>query len=103
MSDLFKALSTALLGVDFELKKMPEFPMEAVIYFLLRDGKVVYVGQTTNLLNRMMWHVREKQFHEVFYFACPGDLARRLYFEQKLINAFKPELNKTIQQSPVCG
>lgn len=46
-----------------------DFDRECFVYFLLRDGEVVYVGQTTIGLSRIRQH-KDKVFDEVYVLRC---------------------------------
>lgn len=58
-----------------EIKSLPVelFKPKACIYHLVKDNEVVYVGQTTNLLQRLAAHIRDKQFDAVNYREVPFD------------------------------
>ena len=48
---------------------------DTVIYHLLLDGVVVYVGKTTSVINRLKSHKgqNEKKYDEVEFFSVSGD------------------------------
>lgn len=47
-----------------------------IIYFLLLDGEVVYVGQTKDIFTRTMSHMKsDKIFNEISIFDVPLDEA----------------------------
>lgn len=64
------------------------------IYFLLMEGEVVYVGQTTNFLARLHKHQRDGKAFDAFSFMqCrPEDLDE---LEATYIDAFLPVYNRT--------
>lgn len=69
-------------------------PMSLVpcIYFLVRDGEVVYVGQTTNLAARLYKHrQRGVDFDSFAQMPCPAEDMDRL--EADYIDALLPEMN----------
>lgn len=68
-------------------------PGEApVVYFLCANGKVVYVGQTTNLRARTKAHVMDgKEFDRVLFMPVPRSDVDQV--EQKLISTMKPKYN----------
>ena len=62
------------------------------VYFLVRESKVVYVGQSTNLGFRICAHAKdEKDFDSVFYMNVPED--NLLAVESAFIAHYKPEYN----------
>lgn len=62
------------------------------VYFLLQDGKVVYVGQSTNVKKRLISHrYTEKQFDSYRVINCAHD--RLLYYEKRWIARFNPIYN----------
>ena len=63
------------------------------IYFLVKDGKIVYVGQSTNIFARVGTHKTDKDFDKAIYFECPSTELDDLEYE--LINILQPEYNKT--------
>ena len=63
------------------------------IYFLLRDDRIVYVGMTTSILQRIYAHRLQKDFDRVLFTECPEHLLRHV--EKALIETLKPELNLT--------
>lgn len=63
------------------------------VYFLCEKGKVVYVGQSVNLLARLQTHFNEglKKFTDVYF--VPVQINQLAKFETSLINHFQPEYN----------
>jgi hypothetical protein len=61
------------------------------VYFLIRDGAVVYVGQTTDLHFRVTRHRRDKRFDRVFYLPVPSEDLNQI--EMEFIRVFCPEYN----------
>lgn len=61
------------------------------IYFLVSFNKVVYVGQSTNLLSRLVSHRSEKEFDRVFYFHYPKDGLSEI--ESSFIRFLRPKYN----------
>lgn len=61
------------------------------IYFLIKDGEVVYVGQTSVGISRPLSH-KDKVFNEIKLIYCErGDLDR---LEDKYIKKYDPIYNK---------
>jgi len=63
------------------------------IYFLVKDEKIVYVGQSTNIFARVGTHKMDKDFDKAVYFECPSTELDDLEYE--LITVLQPKYNKT--------
>lgn len=63
----------------------------SVVYFLIRENKIVYIGQTQDLLTRCNFHESCKDFDRVLYFECAEDQVNEI--ERRLIFEFTPEYN----------
>jgi len=88
-----------------KIKELYEIPIQYVntppgIYFLCKGGKIQYIGQATNVANRVKAHVSEgvKDFDSVFFITCPVGNLNAL--ESSLIKYFKPEANKALKGEP---
>jgi hypothetical protein len=68
------------------------------IYFLLRGGVVVYVGESLFPVKRIMDHRWEglKDFDDARYIPAPKDKAERLRLEAEHILKYRPEYNGRI-------
>jgi hypothetical protein len=64
------------------------------VYFLVKDNKVVYIGQSIRLASRISQHWQEKDFDRILYIPVPKEKLNVI--EGALINHFKPELNSTV-------
>jgi excisionase family DNA binding protein len=66
---------------------------ESGIYFLIKGRKVVYVGQSRNVIVRLAQHVKDskKVFDAWVWFPCPRGKLSRL--ETVYIKKFKPKLD----------
>ena len=64
------------------------------IYFLLDGKEIVYIGQTKNFENRLIQH-SNKNFTGYRFIEC-SDKKRRLLYEARWLNKFKPKYNKLI-------
>jgi hypothetical protein len=64
------------------------------VYFLMQGEEVVYVGQTINLVRRMLEHrtSKYKQFDRVLFIRAPQGVDI-LVVERRLIAELKPRLN----------
>ncbi len=61
------------------------------VYFLIKDGKIVYVGQARNVLSRIGEHIDTKDFDEWTWIAVTLD--RLNITELAYIRHFNPPLN----------
>ena len=75
------------------------------VYFLINKGKVVYIGESEKIINRIENH-RDKVFDDMrvistktFYWL--DDIWFRLYFERRCIYFFQPEYNDKGKSHPV--
>jgi hypothetical protein len=60
------------------------------VYFLIKDDRVVYVGQSVNVFVRISHHVQHKDFDSYAYVNCPRDKLDIL--ESLYIHALSPPL-----------
>lgn len=66
------------------------------IYFLLKDDKVVYVGQSnSSVLGRINSHLKDKVFDEVYYKSFSVENVMDTY-EKKFIMKYRPKFNKEV-------
>jgi hypothetical protein len=81
------------------LFKLPKtlFNSGSCIYFLCKSERVVYVGQSENVHERLVAHMRTKIFDSVFYFRVGANKMNK--YESALISYLKPEYNKTCLSS----
>ena len=68
----------------------------AGIYFLCRDGEVVYVGQSKHVQERILTHIREKQkkFHRTEIFLLPVPESELMRIESEFVTRFRPIYNQ---------
>lgn len=71
---------------------VPACPIMCGVYFLIRDGKVVYVGQSVHISNRIAAHAQRKQFDCWSWLPCEIEGLDAL--ERAYINALMPEDNR---------
>ena len=62
------------------------------VYFLIDVGRIVYVGQSTNISSRVGQHCADKTFTSWASIECPEDF--RLTLERFYIKKFDPPLNR---------
>jgi hypothetical protein len=66
------------------------------IYFLLKNNRVVYVGQSNNnVLGRISSHLKDKEFDEVYYKSFSVENVMDEY-EKKFIMKYRPKFNKEV-------
>jgi hypothetical protein len=78
-----------------ELYRIPEtlFQSGTCVYFLCREGKVVYVGKAENIHSRLIEHHKTKNFDDVFYIRVSANRMSKI--ESSLIAYLRPEYNQT--------
>lgn len=66
-------------------------PCVSGVYFLIKGGEIVYVGQSTNIFCRIGGHLQTKDIDGFSYIECPvSDLD---FLESVYIHKFMPRLN----------
>lgn len=61
------------------------------VYFLFREGKLIYIGRTGNLLQRLIAHRNKRKFDSVYYIPCSKEEVGPI--ERYMIMKFRPEGN----------
>jgi hypothetical protein len=75
-------------------------PALPCVYFLMREGHILYVGQSMNLSARLQQHWADgKRWDRVVYLLVPKEDALRV--EAQWIQALRPPLNRTNGNRPV--
>lgn len=71
------------------------------IYYLLRGNRVVYIGQSTCIINRVSNHfvARKKRFDRFTYMNAPTHMLNEL--ELKEIITYNPEYNKSLPRNNI--
>jgi hypothetical protein len=89
------AIPQELALIGGELREIPVAPFrwETGVYFLVRDGRVVYVGQSVRPLGRLVDHFSgaSKRFDRIFLLPVPLEHLNSL--ESAFIRALRPEYN----------
>lgn len=92
MHDLSSGLTDKRLLTAKEIvKSSGKTPHLTGVYFLIKDGVVVYVGQSVNIISRVAYHVSYKEFDRFAFVRCSKeglDVLESLY-----IHFLQPELN----------
>lgn len=74
---------------------------ECGVYFLVKTGTIIYIGQSRCLFNRLSQHKAHKDFDEVKFIRCEqSELNEKEMFFIKLL---KPELNGEYKNTPDPG
>jgi len=86
---------TILTAAEIIAQRLP-IPGICGVYFLIDNGSIVYVGQSTNVLIRVNDHAREavKKFDSFSYIKCEEHLLDR--FESLYIHVFRPVNNVSV-------
>lgn len=82
-----------MLEID-GIRRFDPFPFPACVYFLIRGGEIIYIGQTTNLIHRLKNHSQKEHkrgFEAVYY--LPTDTGNLKGLEDIYILKFRPPLN----------
>lgn len=69
----------------------PTQPIMTGIYFLISDGRIVYVGQSWNIIVRVASHATTKRFDSWAWIPCDREGLNSL--ERAYLNALLPEYN----------
>jgi hypothetical protein len=79
---------------DFAIEWKLEPPQIIIgVYFLIQDSEIVYVGQSTNVMTRLLQH-KNKEWNGWFCVEC--DMEELTCLEDHYILKFLPKYNKTI-------
>jgi len=96
------AAQPALQGVPADIASLNGrlFDVEgdeaSYVYFLLRRGRVVYVGETcVTVESRVKQHRKDKEFDRVLAMLVPPATRKRI--EDQWIQRLKPEYNRTVR------
>lgn len=93
-------MEETLNNFNYEKILNNSFPINKIfrsgIYFLLKDKKIVYVGQTTRGYCRIFQHINNKDFDSFSYFDC--DKKELSKIESSLILKYRPKYNKVISR-----
>jgi hypothetical protein len=81
----------AAIAMLTPLRQYPMQPPVCVVYFLVADNEVVYVGQSVYLPGRIEEHRKAKKFDRVYYIAVPREHLDAV--ETAFIRQLKPRLN----------
>jgi hypothetical protein len=71
------------------------------IYFLIRDGKVVYVGQSIHIALRVAIHAQTRRFDSWSWVPCEIDSLSKM--ERSYLDAFLPEENMDLATRTLRG
>ncbi len=69
---------------------------DVFVYYLVKDGEVVYVGQTTRGLSRPLTH-NDKDYDEIKFKYCSIDELD--YLEDAMIKKYNPKYNRTVNHA----
>lgn len=74
---------------------LEELYFKPCIYFLKYNNNIVYIGETTSLMNRISQHINEcvKVFDTFSYEVFDGTTKERKHKESVLIRRLKPHYN----------
>lgn len=84
------------MGDDIFSKSIPlDLPkIKSVIYYLIQDDTIVYIGSTSNTLARVFTHLKDKDFNKVTYY--PVEEKDKFDTEASEIVKYKPKYNRSV-------
>ena len=89
--------SKALLDLDKIVGLAKPLPNYSGIYFLLKEGVIMYIGKSKNVLSRLATHESNgRDFAEYTFIPCAVEDLDDM--EMAYISAFRPSGNKLIQE-----
>jgi ERCC4-related helicase len=80
----------------FDQKLFNDFYNRPSVYFLAKDGKIVYIGETKQIAARIHQHFRSKKDFDSFYFCFTSTQKEAERLESMLIQHYMPKLNVQI-------
>lgn len=81
------------LDIPTEHPRWPDSPMLCGIYLLVDDQEIVYIGSSTDVLNRVWTHKRNKSFGELLWLRLPS--AVHPHYEGAFIRSVRPRFNRS--------
>jgi hypothetical protein len=91
LSKKFDIRELAVVTLDDVIYRSQEWTALSAVYFLIKDGRVAYVGQSINVHQRLDEHRKKKSYDRFFILPCEPVHLRAL--EAFYINEFRPEDN----------
>tara|TARA_Y100000034_G_scaffold130767_1_gene190042 strand:+ start:580 stop:1191 length:612 start_codon:yes stop_codon:yes gene_type:complete len=93
MTSAHACLGEELMGEHKIVSKATSVGLSSGVYFLIKDGAVVYVGQSKKLLSRLGSHVRDNlgKFDSYCYITC--DEGKLDALESLYIHLIRPKMN----------
>ena len=85
------------LDTDEVVRNSTPIPPKCGIYFLLKAGRIIYIGKSTNVLSRLGQHANSVDFDTFTVAEC--DIEVLDFVENVMIAKFKPELNKKLKDN----
>ena len=84
---------------DFEIIKasssrVPSERKSNVVYFLIKNSELVYVGRTNNFFWRISWHQEDGKDFDDFRIMEIECKAVTVFVEKFYVTTYKPKLNK---------
>ena len=81
-----------LQTLERQLYELPKYWVSSCVYFLIKNEKIVYIGQSVNVLARKKHHENSKLFDFLFFLPVPE--SNLSICERTFIKHFKPVFNK---------
>jgi hypothetical protein len=89
-----KALSQDLLTTAEVLASATNVPRLRGVYFLIKEGKIVYIGKSPMFPRRLGEHLKTKQIDAYYLLPFDGTDAELALLERRYIHRLQPFLNK---------
>jgi hypothetical protein len=86
-----KLTGKTLLSESAVVKGAMPYSKVCGIYFLVRDKKIIYVGQSIDVFSRISTHRNDKEFDSIAYVPCEPSLLDKM--ESLYIHVLSPHLN----------
>ncbi len=93
-----------LIGYPFSLRDLYYhtgkmfIPKKQGIYHLFKGDKLVYIGMSKNICNRLLGHLRDEQkdFDYCLWFVAKENTVNEIFeIEKRMIKYWKPKYNQT--------
>lgn len=85
-------INHAILEIEDFSTKWMRLKNRFFIYILIDNYKIIYVGRSENIYERMVQHQADKQFTHIILLEY-SYLEDMYFFEKKIIKHFRPNLN----------
>lgn len=87
--------------INIDLENLPKTDIRKIrgVYFLYRGDKLVYIGSSQDIINRIPTHFKTKEFDSYKYIEINGTI-KVAKIETELIRKYKPDYNIAVLYAP---